>query len=132
MDSFDQEFSAVEVVGVPNSDQTPHVIGHVSDADSFRVQIKFGFESLEVWEVIFVGVDGIRILDEGDLCSFWGRSKPRGWLWQIESGGWRDLEQRRGDYLSGDSGYTEYLLGGLDECVGVFAFDPPTVRKFEG
>src|SRR5687768_14309645 len=46
--------------------------------------------------VVFRAVIGFRALDERDLGEFWPEySEPNGWLWEVRSGGWVDVEKTR-------------------------------------
>lgn len=54
--------------------------------------------SSEHWEatVVFPQSYGFRVLDEVDLTEFWSHcSLNQGWLFEVRSGGWKDLELTR-------------------------------------
>src|SRR5437762_649131 len=79
--------------------------------------------------VKFKGVRGIRVLDEGDLLEFWPScSRANGWLFQINAGGWLDLESSRPGFIREKySAVREYLVTGDNDCVSVLADQAPTV-----
>jgi hypothetical protein len=79
----------------------------------------------------FSEICGFRILDEGDLLEFWPTcSQGKGWLFRVIDGGWFDQESQRSGFLRGDvKGITEFFLPGKNDCVSVFAWDLPVVRK---
>lgn len=72
---------------------------------------------------------GFRILDEGNLLEFWEEfNLNNGWLYQIISGGWYELESTRSGFVSQHhSDVQEYLIIGVNECVSVLAGGPPSV-----
>src|SRR5690606_6455845 len=46
--------------------------------------------------VVFRQPVGFRVMDEMDITEYWNTySEPHGWLWEVVSGGWLDLERRR-------------------------------------
>ena len=79
--------------------------------------------------VQFKGVRGFRVLDESDLLEFWPTcSRPNGWLFQINEGGWLDLESSRPTFMREKYlAVREYLVTGDNECVSVLADQPPRV-----
>ena len=79
--------------------------------------------------VTFDSSIGYRVLDEGNLLEFWDKfNLSNGWLYQIVSGGWFELESNRNGFVSQHhSGIQEYLIIGVNECVSVLAGEPPTV-----
>lgn len=104
--------------------------------DIFRVDFKRGelcisldFEDgREPIDVCFASCRGYRVLDEGDLLEFWDpQARSEGWIWQVLSGGWMDLEATRKGFISGTGGYDEYLIMGMNECVSVISNNPPTI-----
>ena len=96
---------------------------------SLRLSLQFA-DAAEV-AIEFDGVCGFRVLDEGDLLEFWApETRPNGWLWRVEDGGWRALEAQRDGFILGqDTTCQEFLVVGQDECVGILARHDPTVRK---
>ncbi len=110
-------------VGVPE-------VTHIS-YDLWILRITLNFEDIDnpVY-VLFEGVCGFRVLDERDLLELWGKdNRADGWFWQIDSGGWFDLEKFRQGFVSGLSDdYTEYLILGINDCVSIIASDVPTIE----
>ena len=82
-------------------------------------------------DVIFEEPAGFRVLDEGDLLEFWPDcSMSIGWLHEITSGGWFDLEKNRSGFLSSDSSdIIEYLIVGVNYCVRILAWEKPRVQQ---
>ena len=77
--------------------------------------------------VVFRNVVGFRVLDERDLCEFWpDYSEPQGWLWEVLSGGWIDLERRRPLFNSHEfcAPLREFLIVD-DKCVSILCGQPP-------
>jgi hypothetical protein len=72
---------------------------------------------------------GFRVLDELDLTEFWSVcSLQDGWLYEVISGGWKELELSRPAFISGRHEWTkEYLVVGFNECVSVLSKDRPLV-----
>ena len=68
-----------------------------------------------------------RVLDERDLCEFWPvHSEPKGWLWEVQEGGWMELEATR-PLFNSPSMYPalrEFLLVD-DQCVSILSVKPP-------
>lgn len=85
--------------------------------------------SSEHWEAMisFPQSYGFRVLDELDLTEFWSQcSLVQGWLFEVVSGGWKDLEMTRKHFYSGRSDCVrEYLVVGLNECVSVLSKEEP-------
>lgn len=97
--------------------------------------VSFGSDGLTVamfsehWKaaISFPQTYGFRVLDELDLTEFWSKcSLAEGWLFEVESGGWKDLEKTRDHFHSGRHAWVrEYLVVGLNECVSVLSKDEP-------
>ena len=105
-------------------------------AELGRVAYEFGEVTVSVVAdgkkvalVQFKGVRGLRVLDEGDLLEFWPScSRPNGWLFQINEGGWLDLEASKAGFIREKySAVREYLVTGDNECVSILADQAPTV-----
>lgn len=98
------------------------------DMQILNINIKFFDPELFV-TVIFDGVDGYRVLDEGDLLEYWTPSiRPNGWIWEIEEGGWRELESQRVGFLHMGRDWTrEYFILGDNECINVLSVTPPKI-----
>jgi hypothetical protein len=84
-------------------------------------------------QVVFQRVHGFRVLDERDLVAFWkeGTGFEKGaWLYEVASGGWRDLESSR-EWFSTPEIFPEvreYLVVG-ERCVSVLAGRPPVIAS---
>ena len=72
---------------------------------------------------------GFRVLDERDLCEFWGSYHTgNGWLYEVHEGGWLELESHR-QYFNSPSFFTglrEFLIV-CDQCVSVLAVEGPEI-----
>jgi hypothetical protein len=70
-------------------------------------------------------------LDEGDLLEFWSpEARATGWLWEIKSGGWFDLESTRNGFASShQKKISEYLVLGANECISVLSFSEPEIHE---
>jgi hypothetical protein len=72
--------------------------------------IRYDFESLTIdiqgegvlfGHVVFDEPLGFRVLDERDLNEFWDTyHEGTGWLYEVKEGGWKDLENARGGFVS--------------------------------
>jgi hypothetical protein len=79
--------------------------------------------------LVFRDVIGFRVLDERDLCEFWPEySEPKGWLWEVHSGGWMDLERHRPLFNSPEfiAAIREYLVVD-NKCVSILCTQPPEI-----
>lgn len=84
-------------------------------------------EGFSYARLVFHDVFGFRVLDERDLTEFWNTySEPNGWLWEVRSGGWHDLERKRTTFNPGEfvSMLREFLVVD-DKCVSVLCRDAP-------
>lgn len=82
--------------------------------------------------LVFDGVVGFRVLDERDLAEFWNeQSEPNGWLWEVQSGGWCDLERARSTFSSAAlfTDMREYLVVD-DKCISVLFRGGFTLKDF--
>lgn len=81
--------------------------------------------------VLFRMPVGFRLLDEGDLLEFWPQcSLDRGWLYEVKSGGWRDLESSRPGFLTQHhSAVSEFLLVTQNSCLSVLSAESPNVTE---
>lgn len=119
----------VETVGSSIIEDAMPEITHIH-YDLFLLRITLEFEETEnPLYLTFDGIRGFRVLDEGDLLEFWNpETRTKGWLWQVHKGGWFDLECLRSGFISGTtSGYKEFLILGVNECVSVISIDDPTI-----
>lgn len=103
-------------------------------------EVNFDFDGLTVRvypeqdgpAVSFRNPIGFRFLDEGDLLEFWSEedSEPDGWIFQVQSGGWLELESNRDGFLSSDrKGLKEYFLATVNGCLSVLTFSEPKIAK---
>lgn len=111
---------SMKVVGVSWSATGPTTIDLLSKRTGRKAKVEFE-----------VGV-GLRILDELDLAGIWmgtDRSILRGsWLFEVEAGGWFDLESTRDDFhKKHEAPIREFLISGYQECVSVFSGNAPKV-----
>jgi hypothetical protein len=85
--------------------------------------------SSEHWvaKVSFSQNYGFRVLDELDLTEFWSQcSLAEGWLFEVISGGWKDLEKQREHFYSGRHVWVrEYLVVGFNDCVSILSKEEP-------
>ncbi|QSX36716.1 hypothetical protein [Shewanella sedimentimangrovi] len=82
-------------------------------------------------EVCFHSIQGLRMLNEGDLLEFWAEfSLSNGWLYQLSEGGWFALESNRSGFMaSGGKVLNEFLIVTRKECVSVLSAESmPSVR----
>jgi hypothetical protein len=80
--------------------------------------------------VVFERPAGFRLLDERDLCEFWDSyHQGNGWLYEVEEGGWMELESERPLFNSPSfhTGLREYLLVD-DKCISVLSERPPEIQ----
>ncbi len=97
------------------------------DGETLSVEIQG--EGFAFARVVFHQPAGFRVLDERDLCEFWNTySEPNGWLYEVEEGGWLELEMHRRLFNSPDffPGLREYLLVD-DTCISVLTIRPPEI-----
>ena len=97
------------------------------DGETLSVEIQgVGFAFARV---VFRKPAGFRVLEERDLCEFWNTySEPNGWLYEVEQGGWLELEAHR-QFFSAPVFHTclrEYLLVDND-CISVLTSHPPEI-----
>lgn len=113
---------ASDIVGVPEIENVNY------DLWFLRILLRFPDRKSPVY-VEFDGMVGFRVLDEGDLLEFWNpQVRADGWLWEVGSGGWFDLEKHRKGFLSGvTDGYREFLIGGINDCVSVISYEEPKI-----
>ncbi len=108
-----------------NGEFDTEVTGLVYDIQklSITVEVKKSKAVVQFEEVI-----GFRVLDEIDLIEFWPTfSSPRGWLFLVESGGWKELESVRVGFVRKDWGLNEYFVTGCNECVSIISGFEPTI-----
>ena len=87
-------------------------------------------EGFSFARVHFSNLIGFRVLDERELCEFWNTySEPNGWLYEVEEGGWFELESTRKlfNWHGHNSDLKEYFLVD-DQCISVLTANPPEIR----
>ncbi len=103
------------------------VVRRVS-AEPGRLQIDLQGQAFSFVRVVFRSVVGFRVLDERDLNEFWPTySERNGWLYEVHSGGWLELESSREGFID------DVFLGGRlreflvvdDQCISVLSPSPP-------
>jgi hypothetical protein len=86
-------------------------------------------EAFAFAQVLFRSPTAFRVLDERDLCEFWpDYSEVNGWLYEVERGGWLELETHRSLFNSPDmlSGLKEWLIVD-DMCISVLSVQSPEI-----
>jgi hypothetical protein len=98
--------------------------------DGKELTIAIEGENSECAQIVFHYPAGFRVLDERDLCEFWNSySESNGWFYEVEQGGWMELESRRSLFNSPSwhENLTEFLIVD-NQCVSVFATRLPLIR----
>jgi hypothetical protein len=126
----------LEPLAVPFQDALIQVAGVRWSADAKTVvEVRSG-ESGRKCKVQFEADEGVRILDEINLASFWIETPAdvlkSTWLFEVRAGGWFDLERTRQDfYMQHEAPITEYLIASLQFCVSILARRPPVFVEGE-
>ncbi|GAA68377.1 MULTISPECIES: hypothetical protein [Pseudoalteromonas] len=117
-----------KVIEFDNSTNTIEVINLNFDVELLEITISIDGDKIDI---IFEDPAGFRVLDEGDLLEFWPDcSLQAGWLHEINSDGWFDLEKNRNGFLLADNAkVTEYLVVGVNYCVSILAWEKPKVQQ---
>ena len=117
-----------KVLECDNSTNTIEVVNLNFDVDLLEITISIDGDKIDI---LFEEPAGFRVLDEGDLLEFWPEcSLQTGWLHEITSGGWFELESKRNGFsLSGNSEVTEYLVVGVNYCVSILGWEKPSVQQ---
>ncbi len=100
------------------------------DYDGETLTVEIQGEGFAYARVVFRQPAGFRVLDERDLCEFWKEYHlGNGWLYEVEAGGWLELERTRPLFNSPGFfvGLREFLLVD-DKCVSVLAVQPPEIE----
>lgn len=108
---------------------TPEVTDIHFDLWTLRITLIFPSSNNPTY-VEFCDSEGFRVLDEGDLTEFWDSNGAPSWLCSVKRGGWLDLECSRpgGDVLATKKDLREYLVVGINDCVSVIAYEPPSIK----
>jgi hypothetical protein len=108
------------------SDRSTEIVGVHWSAEGLRVSVLS-----KQWNacVRFEWVHGFRVLDESDLSGSWQHCNLlNGWVFEVLSGGWRELENQREDFISGRSDKVkEFLIIGTNECISILSEQPPDI-----
>ncbi len=99
------------------------------ERDALDLHVDFILDDASEASLVFGGPVGFRVLDERDLIEFWNAySRPNGWLWEVLSGGWLELEFSRPGFVDRDliPDLREFLVVG-DMCVSVLCTRPPVL-----
>jgi len=84
--------------------------------------------------VVFEQVVGFRTLDELDLASMWIEAErtdlSSSWLFQVDQGGWFDLESTRLDFYTQHEPKRpfEFLVAGYRDCVSILSHAMPRLN----
>ena len=116
-----------ECVPVPDAARYPQKAVRAVRLDGRTLLIDIQGEGFSYARLVFSNVYGVRILDERDLLEFWNaHSEPNGWLWEVKSGGWLELERRRAGFNSHEfaPGLREFFVVD-DMCMSVLCCEPP-------
>lgn len=98
--------------------------------DGTDLFIEIQGEGFAFARVVFKRPIGFRVLDERDLCEFWDRyHEGNGWLYEVEQGGWLELETARSLFNSPSifPGLREFLIVD-DQCISVLSDRPPEIE----
>src|SRR5947209_6112494 len=94
--------------------------------DGVTLEVEVSGQGFTFVRVVFRKPAGFRVLDERDLCEFWSDyHKGNGWLYEVEQGGWQELESHR-QYFNSPAcfpGLREFLVV-CDTCVSVMTVEP--------
>ena len=109
------------------------IVGVQYDLSELKINLDFVGMPTRI-TVAFANPVGFRVLDEGDLLEFWkDYHAGNGWLYEVESGGWHELESTREGYLSKETrNVQEYLVVGENDCVSVLVNDNERPRVYSG
>ncbi len=103
------------------------VVGVHYDVDSLVVEVR-DHESDTLWQISFPGVEGFRVLDEGDLGEFWGHVP--GLVVEVTAGGWWEQECSRAGFVGQwTKKVGEYFVGGQNSCVSVLSWNGPVISS---
>jgi len=108
----------------------PEIVNINYDLWRLIITLSFSKKDNPVY-VTFENIVGFRVLDEGDLLEFWNDEiRLNDWFWNIEKGGWTDLERTRKGFVSGlNNETTEYLILGINHCISIIANDKPKISE---
>lgn len=125
------EIRVESVKSIPLYNDVP-LINHIS-YDSWLLRVSLLFSTADIRQTVYVDFTdtiGFRVLDNGNLVEFWSDERPNGWLWEVNSGGWFDLEKQREGFVTGyfeKTLLTEYLVIGIDDCISILSPSAPKI-----
>lgn len=103
------------------------VVGVHYDVDSLVVEVR-DHEGDTLWQIAFPGVEGFRVLDEGDLGEFWGHVP--GLVIEVIAGGWWEQECSRAGFVGQwTKKVREYFVSGQNACVSVLSWSEPAISS---
>ncbi|MET1283008.1 hypothetical protein [Vibrio navarrensis] len=70
-------------VKTKNSAEVPEVTSISYDLWTLRICLTFNTSSDQYAYVDFDGVEGFRVLDEGQILEFWGEESNKFWLYEV-------------------------------------------------
>jgi hypothetical protein len=120
----------VNAAPITEAEELPHdldVVSVVFTPEATHVDLQ-SQSTGRLWRVQFLGAEGHRVLDEGDLLEFWPEcSTPKGRIFKVTSGGWFEQECQRQGFLKRDTQpeMPEYFIAGENACVSVISHTPP-------
>jgi len=106
---------------------SPAVVGLDYGLNKLIIRYSPDVQSDDV-NIVFEHPRGFQCLDEGDLLNYWkDELLAKNWLFEIFEGGWLDLQESSGGFISKAMEYREFLICGFDDCVSVISNNPPIV-----
>ena len=113
----------------PPASRYPRKVVRSLHYDGETLTIDIQGEGFTYARIIFQAPVWFRVLDERDVCEFWNTySEPNGWFWQVEQGGWLELESQR-DCFSASAfvrDLREYFIADV-QCISILAGAPPEI-----
>jgi hypothetical protein len=126
---------ALTALDVPFSDDYIKLI-HFAWSDEEKTTIRITSKKTKrIALVEFDSVEGLRMLSELDLASFWlGADKEKlqsSWLFKVLARGWLEQEAQRDDlYMKHEPrAPQEFLIAGYGECISILSFAVPKVYE---
>lgn len=116
---LEEPLSEGESIEVINIDFNIEILVVTVQIDGYKIDVEFDSPA------------GYRVLDEGDLLEFWPYcSSNNGWLFEILGDGWLHQEKERKGFLSAANvEIKEYFIIGCNYCIGIFAWEDPSVAE---
>ena len=110
--------------------RAPAIVRIEYEPDTLKIRL-LDSPASEEFSVVVNDVLSFRVVDEGDLSTFWRSFTSRGgWLFEIHSGGWLSEEMARPGCLIGvrQPLPLEFLVLGQDACVSLLSNERPIVH----